>query len=151
MFVARRLWKLAGKKGTPSYLCYIDVTKAYDPVDRTLLWAVLARFGARPRMRAVINQFHDGMQVRVQLDYGGCLEKFDVGHSLWQGCVLAPLLFNVFFTAVLRVAENRFLADAAIMENAVQLQRKKERAKKKGKRRAGKTNGRREEKEEEVQ
>ena len=51
-------------------------------------------------------------------------DKFDVGQRLSRGCVLAPPLFNMFFTAVLRGAEKRFLANAAIMDNTVQLQRK---------------------------
>ena len=50
------------RKDTPLYLCFIDLTKAYDFVDRTLLWDALARFGPPPRMLAVIRQFHDGMQ-----------------------------------------------------------------------------------------
>ena len=74
-------------------------------------------------MLAVIRQFHDGMQAYVRLDDGECSDKFDVGRGLRQGRVLAPLLFNMFFTAVLRVAEKRFLADAAITNNMVQLQR----------------------------
>ena len=89
-----------------------------------LLWDVLACFVVPPRMLAVIRQFHDGMETCVRLDDGECSDKFDVGQSLSQGCVLAPLLFNMFFTAVLRVAEKRFLADAAITDNMVQLQRK---------------------------
>ena len=52
MFVVRRLQELARKKDTPLYLCFIDLTKAYDYVDRTLLWDVLARFGVQPRMLA---------------------------------------------------------------------------------------------------
>ena len=107
MFVVRRLQELARKNHTPLYLCFIDLTKAYDSVDRTLLWDVLARFGAPPRMLAVIRQFHDGMQAFVRLDDGECSDKFDVGQGLRQGCVLGPLLFNMFFTAVLRVAEKR--------------------------------------------
>ena len=66
--------------------------------------------------------------------------------------MLAPLLFNMFFTALLRVAEKRFLADAAITDNMVQLQRKKEKGEKKGTSRTGKVDGRRgKEEEEEVQ
>ena len=44
MFVIRRLQELARKKQTPLYECFIDLTKAYNSVDRTLLWTVLARF-----------------------------------------------------------------------------------------------------------
>ena len=129
MFVVRRLQELP-RKNTPLYLCLIDLTKAYDSVDRTFLWVVLARFGVPPRMLAVIRQFHDGMQACVRLD-GECSDKCDVGQGLRQGCVLAPLLFNMFFTAVLRVAEKRFLADAAITDHMVQLKRK-EKGEKKG-------------------
>ena len=47
------------------------------------------------------------------------------------------LLFNMFFTVVLRVAEKRFLADATIMENMVQLERKKEKGETDGTPQAG--------------
>ena len=38
MFVIRRLQELARKKQVPLYVRFIDHTKAYDPVDRTLLY-----------------------------------------------------------------------------------------------------------------
>ena len=61
------------------------------------------------------------MQACVRLDDGKCSDnKFDVGQGLGQGCVLAPLLFNRFFTAVLRVAEKHLPPlDAAAMDNMV--------------------------------
>ena len=37
MFVVRCLQELARKKRIPHYVCFIDLTKAYDSVDRTLL------------------------------------------------------------------------------------------------------------------
>ena len=40
MFVVRRLQELARKKDTPLFMCFIDLTKAYDSVDRTPLWTV---------------------------------------------------------------------------------------------------------------
>ena len=120
------------------HLCFIGLTKAYDPVGRTLLWVVLARFGVPPRMLAVIRKFRNGIQACVRLDDEECSEKFDVDRGLRQECVFAPPLFNMFFTAVLRVAEKHFLADATIMDNMVQPQRKKETGEKKGKPREGK-------------
>ena len=81
------------------------------------------------------------MQACVRLDDGECSDKFDVGQGLRQGCVLAPLLFSMFFTAVLRVAEKRLLADATITDNMVQLQRKEEGEKKGTSRTAKSTDG----------
>ena len=40
----------------------IHLQKAYNIVDRTLLWQVLTRIGVPPQMIAVIQQFHDGMR-----------------------------------------------------------------------------------------
>ena len=47
VFVIRRLPELARKKRIPLYVCFINPTKAYDSVDRTLLWTVLAHFVCR--------------------------------------------------------------------------------------------------------
>ena len=54
MIVIRRLQELARKKRISLYVCFIDLTKAYDSVDRTLLWTVLARFGVPHNMISVI-------------------------------------------------------------------------------------------------
>ena len=66
-------------------------------IDRTLLWTVHARFGAPQNMISVIRQFHDGMRACVRLDDRVCSGWFAVEQGLGQGCVLAPLLFNIFF------------------------------------------------------
>ena len=40
---------------------FIDIQRAYDSVDRELLWVVLARFGVPEKMFTIIRQFHEGM------------------------------------------------------------------------------------------
>ena len=125
MFVIRRLQDLARNKRIPLYVCFIDLTKAYDSVDRTLLWTVLARFGVPQNMISVIRQFHDGKRACVRLDDRVCPGWFAVEQGLRQGCVLAPFLFNIFFAAVINMAYTRFKADKDIIDALVHLRKKR--------------------------
>ena len=50
-----------------------------------------------------MQQFHDGMSVHVQ-DNGDILEAFAVTNGVKQGCVLAPILFCLLFSAMLQDA-----------------------------------------------
>ena len=66
-------------------------------------------------MISVICQFHDRVRSRW----------FALEQGLCQGCVLAPLLFNIFFAAVINVPCTRFKADNGIMDAFVQLRKKR--------------------------
>ena len=116
MFVIRRLQELARKKRIPLYVCFIDLTKAYGSVDRTLLWTVFARFGVPQNMISVIRQCHDGMRACVRLDDRVCSRWFAVEQGLRQGCVLAPLLFRIFFATIINLSSTRFKAYKGTMD-----------------------------------
>ena len=62
----------------------------------------------------IVLQFHDRMRACVRLDRGRVSEWFEVDQGLRQGCVLAPILFNIFSTAVLNTAEERLRADPQV-------------------------------------
>ena len=98
-------------------MCFVDLQKAYDSVDRELLWKVLARAGVPPVMIDVIRQFHDGMRARVRMDDGELSEWFEATQGLQQGCVLSPLLFSIF--SVIEVVLQRFSEDDTILESLV--------------------------------
>ena len=121
MFVVRRLQELGRTSNTSLEICFIDLAKAYDSVDRVLLWEILARFGVPPRMIKVIRMSHDGMRARVQLDDGDFSAWFNVCQGLRQGCVLSPLLFNIFFAMVIIVVLQRFAEDPLIVSDLVYL------------------------------
>ena len=60
----------------------------------------MAKFGCPPRYIAMVRQFHDSMQARVQND-GEYSEPFPVTNGVKQGCVMAPTLFSMMFSAML--------------------------------------------------
>ena len=125
MFVTCRLQELARKKRIPLYVCFIDLTKAYDSVDRTLLWTVLARFGVLQNIISVIRHFHEeAMRACAGLDDRVRSGWLAVEQGLRQGCVFVHLLYNIFFGAVINVASTRFKADRGIMDALVHLKKK---------------------------
>ena len=81
-------------------MTFVDLTKAFDIVSRDGRWKIMAKFGCPPRHIAMVWQFHDGMQARVQNDgeYSG---PFSVTNGVKQGCVMAPTLFSMMFSAML--------------------------------------------------
>ena len=88
LFVVGRLQELGRQRKLQLYMCFVDLRKAYDSVDRELLWKVLAQAGVPSVMIDVIRQFHGGMRVKVRMDNGKLSEWFEVTQRLRQGCVL---------------------------------------------------------------
>ena len=48
-FVVCRLQEIGREAGVSLFMCFIDLQKAYDTVDRTLLCQVLSRIGVPRR------------------------------------------------------------------------------------------------------
>ena len=61
----------------------------------------------------------------MRLDDRVCSGWFAVEQGFCQGYVLTPLLFNIFFAALINVASTRFKADKDIMDALVHLGKKR--------------------------
>ena len=61
------------------------------------------KFGCPPCLTKIIHQFYVGMKSYITI-CGELSDKFPINSGVKQGCILAPNLFGLFFTAVLQDA-----------------------------------------------
>nr|VZH91294.1 unnamed protein product [Spirometra erinaceieuropaei] len=100
IFAARQLQEKCRKIRTHLYSTFVDLTKAFDTVNREGLWKIMQKFGCPERFTQMVRKLHDGMMARVT-DNRTVSEAFAVTNGVKQGCVLAPTLFSLMFSAML--------------------------------------------------
>nr|VZI13556.1 unnamed protein product [Spirometra erinaceieuropaei] len=100
IFAARQLQEKCQEMRTHLYSTFVDLTKAFDTVNREGLRKIMQKFGCPERFTQMVRQLHDGMMARVT-DNGAVSEAFAVTNGVKQGCVLAPTLFSLMFSAML--------------------------------------------------
>ena len=81
------------KKDT--FASFIDFSKAYDRIDRSLLWHKLSKIGVDGKMLRSLKSLYENVKCTVRVN-GVHSEWFDVNTGLKQECVLSPLFFNAF-------------------------------------------------------
>ena len=81
-------------------MTFVDHTKAFNTVSRDGLMKIMAKFGCPAKFIAMIRQIHDDILARIQNDVEYS-ESFSVTNGVKQGCVLAPILFSMMFSALL--------------------------------------------------
>nr|VZI42022.1 unnamed protein product [Spirometra erinaceieuropaei] len=100
IFAARQLQEKCQEMRTHLYSTFVDLTKAFDTVNRKGLWKIMQKFGCPEQFTQMMRQLHDGMMARVT-DNGAVSEAFAVTNGVKQGCVLAPALFSFMFALML--------------------------------------------------
>ena len=83
IFTARQLQEKCREQNVDLFMTFVDLIKAIDTVSRDGLWKIMAKFGCLPRYIAMVRQFHDGMQARVQ-NTGEYYEPFSVTNRVKQ-------------------------------------------------------------------
>ena len=87
------------------YAAFVDLTKAFDTVSREGLWKILAKLGCPPQFLSILRQLHEGKKGQVKCN-GEYSDQFAIVNGVKQGCVLAPTLFAIFFSMMLREAND---------------------------------------------
>ena len=69
---------------------------------RSKHWHLLY-YGCPPKFLQMVNQLHENQRGQVRLN-SDLSEPFPISNGVRQGCVLAPTLFSIFFTMMLKQA-----------------------------------------------
>nr|VZI44361.1 unnamed protein product [Spirometra erinaceieuropaei] len=85
IFDARQLQEKCREMRTHLYPTFVDLTKAFDAVNREGLWKIMQKFGCPERFTQMVRQLHDGMMARVT-DNGAVSEAFAVTNGSYVLC-----------------------------------------------------------------
>jgi hypothetical protein len=77
---------------TSLFLNCVDFEKAFDSLDREVLWRLMAHYGIPQKFTNLIRNSYNNMQCRV-IHEGKLIESYDVRTGVKQGCLLSPFLF----------------------------------------------------------
>ena len=96
---------LYGRKRSKLYVAFIDYRKAFDTVDRNILFKILEKQGVSTKFLNMLKAVYKVVNVVIR-----CGEEFTntiyCPLGVKQGCLLSPLLFSLLITEVARkVAE----------------------------------------------
>ena len=71
------------------YCCFVDFTKAFDYIDRDILWYKLIKIGVRGQMLNIIRSIYNSVKSRVKCN-NTLSEAFSCNMGVRQGECLSP-------------------------------------------------------------
>lgn len=99
----RQIIEKSREFNSPVLLCFIDYTKAFDCVQWDKLWEVLSEMGTPRHLIDLVRNLYMNNRSFVKLDTE-CSNVFCVRKGVRQGCILSPLLFNIYGEHIIRKA-----------------------------------------------
>ena len=93
--------QLAQRGNKPLYQIFLDLSKAYDALDRGRTLEILAAYGVGENVLRLLANFWNEHKATPRQE--GCYgDPIDVGRGCTQGDVDSPTIFNVVVDAILR-------------------------------------------------
>ena len=80
-------------------MAFIDLTKAYDTVNREILWRHLSLLGFGGKFLRTLQAMYTGDSVTADVN-GVSSKPVYLRRGLRQGCSLSPLLFNLYIAVI---------------------------------------------------
>ena len=98
---AKLIQQLAAMREEVIYVIFLDLTKAYDALDRSRCLEILEGYGVSPSARRLLTTYWRRLTMVARV--GGYYNKtFKGERGVTQGDQLSPTIFNVVVDAVVR-------------------------------------------------
>jgi len=105
--ILRRIFEGAAAKQLPLYATFIDFKKAFDSINRSVMFSILRNYGIPEKIVQAIRTIYEQSTSRVLVD-GKISKEFKTNTGVLQGDVLAPFLFIIVIDYVMRKSEDSF-------------------------------------------
>lgn len=102
----RQIIEKSREYNVKTYLCFVDYSKAFDCVNWNKMWSIMAEMGVPNHLVWLLKKLYGNntTSVRINNTYS---KQFRLGAGVRQGCVVSPLLFNIYSEYIMRsVFEN---------------------------------------------
>ena len=86
---------------SPLYINFIDFEKAFDRVDRDVIWMLTHHYGIPAKFVTLIQQMYENSTCQV-IHNGKLCETFEVKTGVRQGCILSSLMFIMVIDWIMR-------------------------------------------------
>ena len=87
-------------------VAFVDFVKAFDTVNRELLFIIPRKLGCPPKFIRIIKKLYTDVHARLIVD-GELTQSLEYNSGVKQGCRLAPTLFGIYAEVLACLQENQ--------------------------------------------
>ena len=99
----RTLGQCLLEKKKDLFVCYIDYTKVFDKVNHNKLLQIMRQIGIPQLKSKLIYNLYWKQHAKVKFE-NNMTERIRIEKGVRQGCILSPILFNLYSEMLVREA-----------------------------------------------
>eukprot|EP00745_Piridium_sociabile_P004303 TRINITY_DN1254_c0_g1_i4.p1 TRINITY_DN1254_c0_g1~~TRINITY_DN1254_c0_g1_i4.p1 ORF type:complete len:981 (+),score=112.61 TRINITY_DN1254_c0_g1_i4:2532-5474(+) len=107
-------------RNTKLYVAFVDFRKAFDSVNRNLLWDILRKEGVNGKAYMALRSIYESVLACVR-DRCVYSDMFECPRGVKQGCLLSPLLFSFFINELAMEVAKRGRHGIQLIPGAVEV------------------------------
>ena len=97
ILIVRQIIEMAREFNKPTYICFVDFSKAFDSVNWPRLWDVLLDMGTPQHLVHLLRRLYEDGTVSVWTD-DILSNNFHPSTGVHQGCIISPLCVHACIT-----------------------------------------------------